>query len=375
MKLLYIFLIGISIALVTSCNYFKTSEANYYYVIIEDHPEDPFDVEIIVSEIIEAPTDSEAITKTLGKIMAHLCAEARVASMPATIITKIKPHKFYINIFEKNGNLIKPTSYTFLKNNIEWYSSRSMWNETESMKKALAYYRNNTNAFSNPEDMFVQGEKISADQRLIFNPSDYLKIKYEDRDDDFTLPPEAIIGLSLLSLALLILFIAEYKRKSKIKKISGASTLKTKPTIKKPTIKMLNREGSPHADEWHTYIVGLRYHASVYDIGGFTGWVENDLGNAHDSKAMGIYNSSGKLLGYIPARELADYRQWCLGYPVPCVGFVFVEDGQYRGRVKILLPCNKEFLQTEFTRYLQWVKDNYGNDYLPKSLSMNFDIE
>lgn len=138
---------------------------------------------------------------------------------------------------------------------------------------------------------------------------------------------------------------------------------------------MLNREGSSHADEWHTYIAGLRYHASVHDIGGFTGWVENDLGNTHDSKAMGIYNSFGKLLGYIPASELEDYRLWCLGQPVPCAGFVYIEDGQYRGRVKMLLPCNKEFLQKEFTRYLQWVKDNYGCDYLPKKLSMTFEIE
>ena len=173
-----------------------------------------------------------------------------------------------------------------------------------------------------------------------------------------------------LIIGVVCLLLAGQIKPFKGQNIAAPTVLKSKPPFK-----MLNREGSPHADEWHTYIAGLRYHASVHDIGGFTGWVENDLGNAHDSKAMGIYNSSGKLLGYIPARELADYRLWCLGYPVPCVGFVFVEDGQYRGRVKILLPCNKDFLQTEFTRYLQWVKDNYGNDHLPKSLSMNFDIE
>lgn len=142
---------------------------------------------------------------------------------------------------------------------------------------------------------------------------------------------------------------------------------------KKPKIVILNREGDIQEDEWYTYIAGLPYHASKYDIGGFTGWVENDLNNAHDSKAMGVYSSFGKLLGYIPAKELSDYRHWSDGLPMPCVGFIYIEDGQYRGRVKILRPCNEEFLQTEFSRYLQWVKDNYGAEYLPKSMSMQFE--
>lgn len=97
---------------------------------------------------------------------------------------------------------------------------------------------------------------------------------------------------------------------------------------------MLNREGDTQDDEWHTYIAGVSYHISKYDIGGFTGWIENDINNAHDSKAMGIYNSFGKLLGYIPAKELLDYRLWCDSKPQPCIGFVYIEDGQYRGRVK-----------------------------------------
>ena len=143
----------------------------------------------------------------------------------------------------------------------------------------------------------------------------------------------------------------------------------------KPVIRMLNREGDPQEDEWHTYIAGLPHYVSKYDIGGFTGWVENDFGNRHDPKAMGVYNSDGKLLGYIPAKELADYRDWCDAMPQPCVGFIFVKDGELRGRVKILRPCNKEFLANHFGYYLQWVRDNYGPEYLPKSLTINFVTE
>lgn len=144
---------------------------------------------------------------------------------------------------------------------------------------------------------------------------------------------------------------------------------------KKPNIKIFNREGDSHEDEWHTYIAGVSHHASKYDVGGFSGWVGADPENPYDNKAMAVYNSFGKLLGYIPANELKNYREWCDCQPQPCVGFVFVEDGHLRGRVKILRPCNEIFLEEEFSKYLQWVKDNYGKEYLPKTMSMQFETE
>lgn len=154
------------------------------------------------------------------------------------------------------------------------------------------------------------------------------------------------------------------------KQASGSKTSR----LPKPSIKMLNRDGDAYEDEWHTYIAGLKHHISKYDIGGFTGYVVKDPHNEYDRNAMAVV-SSIKQLGYIPAKELLDYIQWSNGAPMPCVGFIYVDDGQYRGRVKILWPCSEEFLQTEFSRYLQWVKDNYGNEYLPKTMSMRFDIE
>lgn len=141
-----------------------------------------------------------------------------------------------------------------------------------------------------------------------------------------------------------------------------------------PSFHMINREGDSREDEWHTYIAGLPHHASKYDIGGFTGWIENDSLNTHDSKAMAIYNSAGKQLGYIPAKELTDYRDWSDAKPLPCMGFIYEDEDHLRGRVKILLPCNEEFLQTEFNRYAQWVYDNYGVEYLPKSMGMQFKV-
>ncbi len=138
---------------------------------------------------------------------------------------------------------------------------------------------------------------------------------------------------------------------------------------------MLNREGVPHEDEWYTYIAGVGHHVSASNVGGFTGWVANDADNKHDHNAMGVYNETGKLLGYIAAKELDDYRDWCEAQPEPCVGIIYIEDGQLRGRVKVIKPCNEEFLSLRFGKYLQWVKDTYGSAYLPKKLSMDMDIE
>lgn len=142
----------------------------------------------------------------------------------------------------------------------------------------------------------------------------------------------------------------------------AAVTTAKKPT--RPEIPYLGVEGDIWEDEYHTYIAGINHHASKYDIGGFRGYVMRDPNNTHDKNAMGVY-SRFKLLGYIPASELEDYIDWCEGKPTPCAGFVYVEDGQYRGRVKILKPCSEDFVNTEFKRYSDWVRENYGEKYAP----------
>lgn len=145
----------------------------------------------------------------------------------------------------------------------------------------------------------------------------------------------------------------------------AASTGKSHPS---PTIPMLDREGWRYEDEWYTYVAGVAHYVTKFDEGGFAGWVENDSDNTYDRQAMGVYNHNGRLLGYIPADELKEYRKWCDAKPCPCVGYIRVENGKLRGRVKVLLPCNKEFLETEFTNYMKWVEENIGSKYVPKMI-------
>lgn len=145
------------------------------------------------------------------------------------------------------------------------------------------------------------------------------------------------------------------------------SFLNKKELRKPPVIPMLNRVGSQWDDGYTTYIAGLKYRATHHDAGGFYGWVEKEPDNEYDHRAVAIYNEHGRKLGYIPAKELYDFRKWSDGNPVPCTGFIFVEEGVVRGRIKALLPCSNDFLNRSFASYHDWVRENFGEKYVPNT--------
>lgn len=143
------------------------------------------------------------------------------------------------------------------------------------------------------------------------------------------------------------------------------------PRKPKPALLMLDREGDAHDDEWFTYIAGVPHHITKNEIGSFLGWVQHDQDNKYDPYAMGVYDYKGKLIGYIPAKEVKEYRAWCDARPQPCAGFTYIENGQLRGRVKAVRPCNPEFIQNELQRFLDWAHDHYG--YVPKTAGIEFE--
>lgn len=135
-----------------------------------------------------------------------------------------------------------------------------------------------------------------------------------------------------------------------------------------PPIKMLHRDGYPDSDEWDTIIADVAELCTAKDIGGFFGFVAKDSKNPEKPNAMGIYNDFGRLVGYIPEEELADYRQWCDDSAMPCGGFIQMDSstGKLRGFVKIVRPCNEDYMKNSLLKYFQWVVDNYGDRYVPK---------
>lgn len=356
----------------------KDSETHYYYIVVRDLTDTNLERSIVLSKTIEAPNDSAAIDSALVKIHARLYVETLLALQPNSH-DKITPHDFIINIFGESGFINISSNPDLLayvnKGKLpRIFEHSEMWNKNDDYAAALQYYKEQTSLFSNPAQMFERGKEYRGIHEDAFRPyeriNDRSKIKSIKKKKQEKGMPLLEITILCVSAILLLYFGLRKPRKSATNKI-------IKPDYSnhrnKPAIKMLNREGDPGKDEWHTYIAGVAHYISQHDIGGFSGFVVTDHNNKYDSNAMGIYNSFGKLLGYIPAKELSDYREWCEGKAQPCVGFIFIEDNQIRGRVKILHPCNKEFMQTEFSRYLQWVNDNYGSEYLPKSMTMDFE--
>ena len=110
------------------------------------------------------------------------------------------------------------------------------------------------------------------------------------------------------------------------------------------------------------FIAGLAHHVKKKDVGYFTGLIGNEPDNPHDRKAMAIYhNQLGKIVGYVPAGILKEYRSWCERKNCKCVGYIFF-DGEYlRGRVRAYLPSlSQEEIVEDALEYLEIVADHFG---------------
>lgn len=146
-------------------------------------------------------------------------------------------------------------------------------------------------------------------------------------------------------------------------------------SLPRPKIPFLDCDAHKRLSEYSTYIAGADYRCTEHDIRGFTGFIVNDKYNAVDPDAMAICRASGRVIGFIPAAELSDYRLWCDKKPVPCVGYIYRDEatGKLRGRVKAMLPCNADYIQTEFNRYIQWLADTRGPKAVPMDLTICVD--
>ncbi len=110
------------------------------------------------------------------------------------------------------------------------------------------------------------------------------------------------------------------------------------------------------------FIAGLAHHVRKKDVGYFTGVIGNEPDNPYDRKAMAVYhNQLGKIVGYVPAAILKEYRSWCGRRNCKCVGYIFF-DGEYlRGRVRAYLPdLNQEEIVQDALKYLEEVAEHFG---------------
>lgn len=84
-----------------------------------------------------------------------------------------------------------------------------------------------------------------------------------------------------------------------------------------------------------TSIAGINFRATKEDCGPILGYVERDLGNEYDPRAVGVYRPNGDLLGYIAARDLDEF------YKFKGEGF---DKMVYSGNIKCAKKYGKEFL-------------------------------
>ena len=110
------------------------------------------------------------------------------------------------------------------------------------------------------------------------------------------------------------------------------------------------------------FIAGLAHHVGKKDVGYFTGVIGNEPDNPYDRKAMAIHhNQLGKIVGYVPAAILKEYRSWCSRRNCKCVGYIFFDGSSLRGRVRAYLPSlEQEKVVEDALEYLQTVAEHFG---------------
>lgn len=122
---------------------------------------------------------------------------------------------------------------------------------------------------------------------------------------------------------------------------------------------------------YYTRIAGAQYNTSYADVGGFLGYVRSEPDNKHDPNAIGIYRNDHKLIGHIAKVELEDFRAWSGKENLPCVGYITRGTQVERyGKVKII-DTHKSLSIVEMVRFVAWMVNKFGVDYIPKGLAVN----
>ena len=146
----------------------------------------------------------------------------------------------------------------------------------------------------------------------------------------------------------------------------------TENLFKRPQYKIIPRPDGLTSD-FEVRIAGAMYHCDDSDVGGFLGYVKPDPDNPHDSKACGIYNRYGKLIGFVPRVVLDAYRPWSKCEKHFCIGWVARGHDKipYYGRAMVFDPSSG--VEVEVARYLLWIIENRGFNRLPKGVKLTID--
>lgn len=133
---------------------------------------------------------------------------------------------------------------------------------------------------------------------------------------------------------------------------------------------------TPRDDYWDgTFfceIAGVQYHCGNRDVGGFFGFVEPELDNEYDPRALAVRDCNGRLLGYIPRTEQENFHDWTSkSSPLRCAGFIKIgTSGKIYGRVNVFDGDENHVLIAQL-KFIKWMIENLGLDFLPAKISYN----
>ena len=126
-----------------------------------------------------------------------------------------------------------------------------------------------------------------------------------------------IIGISIFILIMLL----------------NSASKKSEAEEKKRQVEIIKKNAKVNTellddDNWgdnyfHVSVAGTKYHCTSTDAGFILGLVEADVENEYNNKAMAVYDKfHKKLIGYIPEKILASYRQWSGAQPKLFIGYI-----------------------------------------------------
>lgn len=110
------------------------------------------------------------------------------------------------------------------------------------------------------------------------------------------------------------------------------------------------------------YIAGLAHHCNMSDLGFFIATIFNEKDNPYDRKAMAVGDQNEKkIVGYVPAANLENYRKWCKRQNCIGVGYIYYDRTNLRGRVRAYQKgLDMDLVLKDMQEYANIVCEHFG---------------
>ena len=120
---------------------------------------------------------------------------------------------------------------------------------------------------------------------------------------------------------------------------------------------------------WTGKLADIKYHCNPDDIGAVIFAVKSQTDAERHEELMAVLRDDGKNLGRIARRKHSDYVEWSKGEVCSGVGLVLYDEASRHLWCNLTVyssDTSDEQLEAEIHHFLDFVKDNYGEAYIPE---------